>query len=163
MEAAELRDELESLGASGFGEAHGRFFLVVTDRAQLEDMALFVNTASRSAHDVATARHIEHAAFLPITDGKASQQHFTVGRDAGCDVVLAHRGVSKVQARFSLVGGLLSLSDAGSKNGTRLNGMLLSPEQLLPVDLGDTVEFGPVTTTIWGIDDIVAALGSRGG
>jgi hypothetical protein len=162
MEAAELRDELESLGASGFGQAHGRFFLVVTDRSQLEEMAMFVNTASRTAGQIATARHFEHAAFLPITEGQPGKERFTVGRE-GCDVVLAHHGVSKSHARFNFAGGLLSLCDLGSKNGTRLNGMLLTPEQIVPVDLGDTVEFGPVTTTIWGIDDIVAALGERGG
>jgi hypothetical protein len=161
VDVEELRGELRELGADRFVRRYGRYFLVVTDRALLEEMSMFVNTASRPANEIATRRNLDHAAFLPLLDAErgTGEGRIDVGRDEACAVALTHQSISKVHAHFTYSGGLLSLSDAGSKNGTKLNGVKLGPNEVAPVDLGDTVEFGPVSATVWGIDDLVAAVG----
>jgi hypothetical protein len=167
MDSTEVRDELEALGPDGFGERYGRFFLVVVDRTLLEELSLWVNTASRMGQDLVRERDADRAAYLPIMDrdtrASVKNNRFVVGREKPAAIVLSHQNVSKVHAHFRYAGGMLTLADAGSKNGTRLNGMALAANDEVPVDLGDTLEFGNVSTTIWGIDDLVAALGTSGG
>lgn len=63
-----------------------------------------------------------------------------VGRDPLCGLVLDDPGVSRRHATFSRrAGGALELADAGSTNGTLLNGALLAGPATL--DAGDTVQF----------------------
>ena len=46
----------------------------------------------------------------------------TIGRDSSCDLVLEHPAVSRLHARIELTGdGLVSLHDAGSRNGAFVN------------------------------------------
>ena len=68
--------------------------------------------------------------------------------------------ISKLHAVFSMDGGLPSLSDSGSKNGTWLNGARLPAGRAVPVDVGDTIQFASVSATLWSIDDLVAAVAS---
>ena len=160
MDASEVRMELEGLGKEGFAARYGRFFLVVTDPNQLEEMSLFVNTATRDSSVVVRSQRAERAAYLPIMEsrGKETPPRYEVGREPPCHVVLAHHRVSKIHAFFTYNAGMLSLTDIGSKNGTRLNSAPLTAEEEVPVDLGDTIEFGPVATALWGLDDLIAAL-----
>jgi FHA domain/Domain of unknown function (DUF1707) len=72
-----------------------------------------------------------------------SQYRFTIGRDPGCDLVIADLTVSRQHAGLdrSLRGWLLT--DFGSTNGTRLNGWRV--REPVPVRPGDRVSFGAVT------------------
>ena len=65
---------------------------------------------------------------------------FTIGRDGGCDLVLADVTVSRRHARLERDGDGWLLEDLGSTNGTRLNGWLVSSQ--VPVRAGDQVSFG---------------------
>jgi hypothetical protein len=65
---------------------------------------------------------------------------FTIGRDGGCDLVLADVTVSRRHARLERDGSNWVLQDLGSTNGTRLNGWLVSGA--VPVQAGDQVSFG---------------------
>jgi pSer/pThr/pTyr-binding forkhead associated (FHA) protein len=165
MDADEVREELEALGPDGFGERYGRFFLVITDPDQLEDMAHWVNTESRPANDITRSMKAERAVYLPVMDLAKRQRaiagRFDIGREPPAHIVLGQERVSKLHAYFVYNAGLLSLTDSGSKNGTKLNGQCLTPGEPASVDLGDIVEFGPVATTLWGVDDLVAALMPR--
>jgi len=59
----------------------------------------------------------------------------TIGRDESCEVVIPDRQVSRQHARLSLRGSAVFLEDLNSKNGTYLNGQLLSaPTQLRESD-----------------------------
>jgi len=44
-----------------------------------------------------------------------------------------------------------------SKNGPKLNGLVLAVDQPAPVDAGDMIQFGPVRATVWSLDDLAAA------
>jgi hypothetical protein len=71
---------------------------------------------------------------------------FTIGRDAGCDLVLTDMSVSRSHAGLRHESGRWLLSDAGSTNGTRLNGWRVSDS--VPVRTGDKVSFGSVTFVV---------------
>jgi hypothetical protein len=152
----EVREELGTLGRDGFAERHGRWFLVLTAPDSLDSFADFVNTASRDSQDVLSGKgdldDIEIFSLLPKNGSQV-----TIGRE-GADIVLPSGKISKLHAVFAMSGGLPSLRDAGSKNGTWLNGSKLPAERALPVDVGDTIQFASVSATLWSIDDLCAAV-----
>jgi hypothetical protein len=153
----ELSLELSQLGRDRFQARYGRHFLVFSDARLVEDVSAFVNTASRDLEDMLSggATKLDVRPLLPRKKGAAMQ----VGRDAKCDVVVHHARVSSHHAEISDGGGLLLVTDLGSKNGTRVNGARIAASKPTAIDVGDSLAFGPVTATIWGIDDLVAAMG----
>jgi pSer/pThr/pTyr-binding forkhead associated (FHA) protein len=157
MDGDEVRDELAELGRDGFAKRFGRYFLVLTSAEQQDQFASFVNTATRDANEISSGKRLQGVDVRPIQNARGGA--VTVGRE-GADIVIRHPKVSKHHATFSLSGGLLSLADAGSKNGTWLNGSALDSKGR-PVDVGDTVNFGSVNATVWGLDDLLAACEKR--
>jgi hypothetical protein len=160
MDVDEVRGELEALGNEGFVQRYGRYFLVLTEPEAVDDFASFVNTASREAHDITSGKSLASVDVRPLVARKKGVDRITVGRDDESDIAIVNRKISKLHASFTVSGGLLSLSDAGSKNGTWLNSAPLASGEQRPVDVGDTVNFGSVSATIWGIDDLIAAVGT---
>jgi hypothetical protein len=158
MDVSEVRGELEELGTAGFQERHGKYYLVLTAPEQVDGFASFVNTASRAANEISAGKSLEGIEILPLVPKKSGAPRVTIGREQVTDLSIVHRKVSKLHAYFTINGGLLSLADGGSKNGTWLNDKLLSPDQPVPVDVGDTVNFGSVSATVWGFEDLLAAV-----
>ena len=58
-------------------------------------------------------------------------QPLVLGRESTCDVVVADRQISRFHARLSPTSEGVILEDLGSKNGTHLNGVLLSAPVVL--------------------------------
>jgi hypothetical protein len=152
----EVRDELESLGRDGFAKRHGRWFLVLTAPDALDSFADFVNTASRNPQEILAGKSdLDEVDIFPLMGRHGPE--VTIGRE-GADVVLPSGKISKLHAVFAMGGGLPSLSDTGSKNGTWINGTRLSAGRAVPVDVGDTIQFASVSATLWSIDDLLAAV-----
>jgi len=65
-----------------------------------------------------------------------------VGRDDGCDVIIAHRSISSRHAKIVFDGGIYRIIDLDSANGVMVNG-----EEYARVDLrrGDMIELGHVS------------------
>jgi NADPH-dependent 2,4-dienoyl-CoA reductase/sulfur reductase-like enzyme/ferredoxin len=61
-------------------------------------------------------------------------------------VTVEHRSVSRRHARFQVLGGQLTVTDLGSMNGTRVNGVRVGGTTRLA--LGDRVELAAVTLTV---------------
>ena len=87
---------------------------------------------------------------LTIAEGKGRGQSYrfeldriTIGRDAGNQVVLNDPGVSRSHARIERQDGRWVLLDAGSVNGTDLNGAVI--EGPSPLHAGDRIGVGPLT------------------
>ena len=77
------------------------------------------------------------AALIPLTGGspvEVVKEMILVGRQAECDIVLDHKGVSKLHCVLIKTDGLLILRDLGSTNGTRVNGTRVRRAALLPND-----------------------------
>lgn len=153
-----MRSELESLGRDGFAKRFGRWFLVLTAPDAIDSFADFVNTASRESDDILAGKgDLDDVDIFPLVPKRGAE--VTIGRE-GADVALPSAKISKVHAVFAMGGGLPSLSDSGSKNGTWLNGSKLPAGRAVPVDVGDTIQFASVSATLWSIDDLVAAVSS---
>jgi pSer/pThr/pTyr-binding forkhead associated (FHA) protein len=75
-------------------------------------------------------------------------ERISVGRARNADVVLADGSVSKLHAHFKLGDSMISLADAGSRNGTRINTRKIPRSEEVRVRMGDTVTFGRIQLTL---------------
>jgi Inner membrane component of T3SS, cytoplasmic domain/Domain of unknown function (DUF1707) len=82
----------------------------------------------------------------PLMLPAGAKSSFTIGRDVGCDLVLSDMTVSRNHAGLRREAGGWVLSDAGSMNGTRLNGWRVT--EPVPVRAGDEVMFGALTLVV---------------
>jgi pSer/pThr/pTyr-binding forkhead associated (FHA) protein len=78
--------------------------------------------------------------------GQGREFHFSqaavrIGRQPTCDLVLYDTGVSRTHCELIEEGGLFTLRDRGSSNGTTVNGSLVTECHL---EDGDQVQIGPV-------------------
>jgi ABC-type multidrug transport system ATPase subunit/pSer/pThr/pTyr-binding forkhead associated (FHA) protein len=64
----------------------------------------------------------------------------TIGRSPASDLVLPSLSVSRLHARLQIDGGVAAIADAGSANGTFVNGARVDNHQLV---IGDIVRIGP--------------------
>jgi hypothetical protein len=67
-------------------------------------------------------------------------EHFSIGRDPGCDLAIADMTVSRRHAQLERTPDGWLLSDLESTNGTRVNGWRVRGK--IPVRAGDLVSFG---------------------
>jgi len=65
-----------------------------------------------------------------------------LGRGEECTVQVNHASVSDVHARFEAFGSIWSIQDAGSKNGTILNGRQLGSNEQSPIKFGTKILLG---------------------
>jgi two-component system, NtrC family, response regulator AtoC len=94
--------------------------------------------------DTATTRVVE------LTDGA----QVTFGRSRTCDVQVDSERVSRTHATFARRGAELTVTDAGSRNGTWVNGEAITgPRRLVS---GDEVQVGSVTVVVSITSSIVA-------
>jgi hypothetical protein len=84
----------------------------------------------------------------------------TLGRDRLCDIVVRTPGVSKQHAHF-VPGKPLMIVDAGSQNGTFLDGKRLPSKQPVEVKAGAQLVFGDLTCRVIGPDELYVLLKSR--
>jgi pSer/pThr/pTyr-binding forkhead associated (FHA) protein len=108
---------------------------------------------SASADDPVTSEDQPADAWharLRITQGAGAGTSFpitgmvTLGRHRGCDIVLDDRTVSRHHAAVHCHDDEFTLADAGSANGTCLNGR---PVRLADLADGDEIAIGPFRLT----------------
>jgi transcriptional regulator with GAF, ATPase, and Fis domain len=72
---------------------------------------------------------------------------YTIGRDGACDLVVQDHSVSRKHARLR-VGRHVELEDLGSRNGTRVDGRLLTTGEHAVLRVGTIVQLGSVTAFV---------------
>lgn len=118
--------------------------------------------------DRRTAKITSKSAAAPIGDGFAREDVWifrvcprdhqrddgdvTLGRDEACDIVVADPTISLVHARFSLEAGIgggdegdgrtFFVADAGSSNGTFVDGAPAAKDEPVPLDDQTSLRFG---------------------
>lgn len=76
-------------------------------------------------------------------------ERISIGRAMNKDIVFRHASISKFHAYFQLTDpDRCTVSDAGSKNGTMVNGTRLQPKEVVEVVSGDHVTFGSISTIV---------------
>lgn len=91
------------------------------------------------------------AGFVPLGPGL-----LTIGRSAEASVRLPDEQVSRLHARLSKSGPLHVLADAGSRNGSWVNGERID---CAPLSLGDVVRFGAFVGVVTALDADLATSG----
>lgn len=89
-------------------------------------------------------------------------QTVLVGRASTNDITLPHASVSKLHARLHLGRQHLVLSDAGSSNGTIVNGDQLRPDEEVTLASGDLVRFGSVALQLFSAEHLCSVLARYG-
>src|SRR5262245_7838050 len=90
----------------------------------------------------------DQAYLLVIEDGSSSMYRLpnpgevTIGRAPDVELRVDHPSVSRRHARIQVNRGEARLSDLGSHNGTRLNGVRIGEEHVLMT--GDVISIGEV-------------------
>ena len=79
------------------------------------------------------------ARVLPLEDGG----EVSVGRSRGATLTIDHDQVSRMHAAIRRAGDRVEVSDLGSRNGTRVNGIPVAPGT--PLRAGDEVGIGPAS------------------
>jgi FHA domain/DUF1707 SHOCT-like domain len=92
------------------------------------------------------ASHLEPPRPLAFVLPAGSQDSFTIGRDENCDLVLPDMTVSRSHAGLRREAGRWLLTDAGSTNGTRINGWRVTAP--VPLRAGDKITFGSMTMVV---------------
>jgi hypothetical protein len=83
---------------------------------------------------------------VTVVDGATitlGNDELTIGRGSGRDIVIDDTRVSRIHATIVRGRGGWLLADAGSSNGTTLNGRLLTPKVAQPIRAGDHIGIGP--------------------
>lgn len=104
---------------------------------------------SLTIHEPAAPQRPSRAVSLALAEGTPC----TLGRASQADVELADPEVSRRHARLDLVRGVLYVSDAGSSNGTFLNGKPLGGESI-EVRPGDDIDVGNTRITVNGMEAV---------
>ena len=104
----------------------------------------------------------EDAPLLIAQDGPLKGQRWqlsqtiVLGREATCDVVISDRQISRYHARLTPTSEGVILEDLGSKNGTHLNGTLLSAPVVLQD--GDLVSVAMAQQFMFIVSDATTPL-----
>lgn len=81
--------------------------------------------------------------------GRGGSARITVGRTRESDLFLPQGTVSKLHAWFECDDNdRFYVADAGSRNGTRLNGLAIARHAPTSIQSGDNLRFGTVTATV---------------
>jgi pSer/pThr/pTyr-binding forkhead associated (FHA) protein len=81
-----------------------------------------------------------------------------IGRGEGSNLRVRHPSVSDRHAMLERIGPLWAIKDAGSKNGTYLNGKRLGPDEQLPLKFGTKLMMGEAQFLFLGPDDCYELL-----
>jgi hypothetical protein len=104
-------------------------------QALLADTTTIIRPAIVS-HLVRSVATFEPGAVFPVQDGTG------IGRTSEAGIYLDHPSVSRHHAVFHLQDGTLTITDAGSTNGTMVNEQPLTAQQPATLTPGDTIQVG---------------------
>jgi pSer/pThr/pTyr-binding forkhead associated (FHA) protein len=98
---------------------------------------------------------------LPVVRaaGNPFSDKIAIGRTRNCDIRIEHPSISRLHALLQRASdGGWSLVDAGSSNGTRLNGQSVEKNRPQRIKFGDILAFGSVATQFVSPDTLYSAL-----
>jgi FHA domain len=151
-----LEWELGSMSREEYVARHRYPFLLLVEELPCDDTEhwRFATTVEERSEGARTTP----LRLFSVTRKKT--KHFQgkvfVGRTNTNDIVLRDGRVSKLHAYFELdtAGRVAAIADAGSTNGTRLDGKALEPRVSTPIDLGQIVAFGPFVFSFISAADV---------
>ncbi len=160
----ELVSDAREMRTEDFERKHGSYFLIRT----LDDGTLNPPTSEfggRSTTEMLNVKELTkqnarlenpEATYLYPLRPQFSGQAVIVGRLSHCHVQIDDKSVSKDHAKLIVErDGGLSITDLGSKNGTKVGTHRLPPNSSTSVQFGKTIEFGAVRLTYLPVRQLV--------
>lgn len=142
---SDYADELKGVGDDAFAQNHPHAVLVVTGvvgalGAQVSlNRTLVTEPAGLSVQQVVGLI----GRVFPLVKGKySSPGPISLGRTPDNDVTIAESSISARHCFVRVLGAEISLTDAGSTNGTLVNGVKLAPKKAHKVVEGDVITLG---------------------
>jgi len=89
---------------------------------------------------------------------QSGRTRISIGRATNNDLVLLNSSVSKLHALILVGRNRLLIRDAGSRNGTRVNGKSLAKDDRVALELGDTLALGAVALIVLDADRLFDLL-----
>jgi hypothetical protein len=163
----ELRSAVGQLSAEEFEKQHGNAFLLLSSTGFKQSKSATSTEVLLDLEEVGERTAGVSVRVIPIRVSKNSLTHLvTVGRTAKNDVMISDISVSRFHAFFkhSPAGGF-QLQDAGSTNGTIVNGTSVCTKEAGPptnVKSGDNIRFGQVDVTFLEADAMRSYLAKFG-
>jgi hypothetical protein len=152
----DLRADARSLAREAFEERHGRAFLLLsaadlsTPRPTLTEVRLDDEGGHAPYRRVESTANLSLVVFAVRHNGRSASHLITLGRAPDNDVVVPDVSISRFHAFVKDGGGRWMLQDAGSTNGTTVNGNTV-PRQghgpAIELTSGDDVRLGSVDLT----------------
>lgn len=157
----DLLDRMRREGRGALSEVLGPFVLVGSTRASDADSAWsFATHAVHSLGDAGAERAFDVDSSIVHALRKRTSTFASVilvGRASSNDVCIDHGTISKLHARVRLGEQRLFVEDAGSRNGTFVEGGRVRREAA--VHPGDSVRFGSCAFTVHDTPRFLEALG----
>jgi pSer/pThr/pTyr-binding forkhead associated (FHA) protein len=141
------------MGIEMFKETHGKHFLLLRPSPSADLLAgtRSADTLSIDLNEIDRGPRTAHAdhRVLPIMKSSRSlpSGFITIGRTRNNDLVVRGASVSKFHAFVRFRGGSMLIQDAGSTNGTRVDGNSVPKRgegDMVSVPLGAHLEFGAI-------------------
>lgn len=145
---SDYADELKRVGDDAFSQSHPHTVLVVTGvvGALAEQVPLNRTMVTEPAGLSVQAVVGLIGRVFPLVKGKyAPPGPIAVGRTPDNDVTIAESSISARHCFLRVLGSEVSLTDAGSTNGTLINGVKLPPKKPQKVVEGDVITMGRFT------------------
>jgi hypothetical protein len=156
MRVRDLIEDTLSLAPDAFEKRHGSAFLLIS-AAELKSSEGPRATQVRGLPDPLASRtaHLTLMVFPVVRTERSLFPFVTLGRTRNNDIVLPDSTISRFHAFFQPVeDGGFSLQDAGSTNGTAVNGQVVPAQKEGPavsLKSGDSLRFGTVEVTFLSV------------
>jgi FHA domain len=151
MPAAYLDDfvqELRQVGEVAFRRRHTTPVLIVTgraargERAGADDVTRAVSAPESDTRRRGAPLALVHRVFPVVKAPHAPAGPVSLGRTPENDVSIPEYSISKRHCLFDLSDGVMSLTDAGSTNGTLINGSAVDATTPVPLCGGEIITLG---------------------
>lgn len=166
---AQVAKDAQALSLADFGAAYGPMVLVRMKSgidAAVEEQNDDDRWSFGTVHDVKSRESGPLGGIMDLQGGvafpvrKVHSRFFArtilLGRSASNDIHIADPGISKLHARFRFDGERLLLGDAGSSNGTFVNGKRITEERA--VQDSDVLSFGALRFRLLASPNLHAIL-----
>ncbi|RMH19128.1 MAG: response regulator [Gemmatimonadetes bacterium] len=107
---------------------------------------------------------VPYSPVFPVRRKENSPYSFiTLGRTSNCDLPVPDESVSKLHAILRVDEGGVRVQDAGSRNGTEVNGeaVLARSSDSVPIEPGSRLRFGSVAMIYVDAEGLLALLASK--
>jgi hypothetical protein len=161
---SDYADELSRIGDDAFSQSHPHTVLVVTGvvGALAEQVPLNRTLVTEPSGLSVQAVVGLIGRVFPLVKGKySSPGPISLGRTPDNDVTIAESSISARHCFMRVLGAEISLTDAGSTNGTMVNGVKLPPKKASKVVEGDVLTMGRFNLAFHTPRGFIKALRSR--